>query len=231
MRAGYTDCAVKRLHAAVLFVLGLAVAGALSGTVIADVTTSTGIDDDRGRRRRPSRRRPRRRRRRPLRRPANSPGRRAGRRRAGRAGCHPPMPSPPSRPPSPGRCRSSSTATLLLDPTRVALAYAADCGRQGAHRHRGDERPARRLGARRGICARGSRAIRSGSTRTPVDATLKFRNAKPVIQGGRAGRRAQHEGADSRASLAALRCQHAAAGASPHARRRAGGRRGRRSPT
>jgi lipoprotein-anchoring transpeptidase ErfK/SrfK len=33
---------VKPLHAVILFVLGLAVAGALSGTVIADVTTSTG---------------------------------------------------------------------------------------------------------------------------------------------------------------------------------------------
>jgi lipoprotein-anchoring transpeptidase ErfK/SrfK len=33
---------VKPLHAVPLFVLGLAVAGALSGTVIADVTTSTG---------------------------------------------------------------------------------------------------------------------------------------------------------------------------------------------
>ena len=38
---GYTACAVKRLHAAVLFVLGFAAAGAFSGAVIADVTTST----------------------------------------------------------------------------------------------------------------------------------------------------------------------------------------------
>jgi lipoprotein-anchoring transpeptidase ErfK/SrfK len=34
---------VKRLHAALLFVLGLAAAGAFSGAVIADVTTSTGV--------------------------------------------------------------------------------------------------------------------------------------------------------------------------------------------
>ena len=37
---------MKPLHAVPLFVLGLAVAGALSGTVIADVTTSTGDVDD-----------------------------------------------------------------------------------------------------------------------------------------------------------------------------------------
>ena len=48
--AGYTARAVKRLLAAGLFVIGLAVAGGFSGAVIADITTSTSTTtaDDHG---------------------------------------------------------------------------------------------------------------------------------------------------------------------------------------
>ena len=181
---------MKRLHAAVLFVLGFAAAGAFSGAVIADVTTSTTSSTvattttetttattattttttttpATG---------------------ATLPGRRARRRR-------------PRRRPAPGRGR-------LRGPGRVSPA-AAGRGRQehdAARPARGSRRPTRplRLPARASRrparrcsssspCtarhfARGSQRRRSGSRAPPVDASLKLKDGKPFLTKDKPGR-------------------------------------------
>jgi lipoprotein-anchoring transpeptidase ErfK/SrfK len=180
---------VKRLHAALLFVLGFAVAGVFSGAVIADVTTSTSSTTT------------------------------VATTTAETTTTAPTTTTTPVPPPAPktlpagvrvagirvGGLSPTDAVTavkdaferplpvvvdrskLLLDPSRVAAAYATTAVARARIASAGTNVPlavsVRGAAVRAWVTAVGARFAR-----TPVDAKLAFRNAKPVITGDRPGR-------------------------------------------
>jgi lipoprotein-anchoring transpeptidase ErfK/SrfK len=175
---------VKFLHAAGLFVLGLAVAGALSGTVIADMTTSTGTT-------------------------AGTTTTVATTTTATTTTTPPPANVLPSGVRVAGvRVASLTTAdavaavqaafarplpvvvdkrTLVLDPTKVATAYPATAVAKARIAAPGTNVPL--VVSVHGAQLRAwIRKVEKRFDRSSSNATLTFRNAKPVIHGERVGR-------------------------------------------
>ena len=179
---------MKRLHAAALFVLGFAVAGVFSGAVIADVTTSTSTTT------------------------TVATTTVATTTTAPTTTTTPPPPTPKTLPAGVrvagirvGGLSSEEAVTavqdafgrplpvvvdrsrLLLDPSRVASAYAATAVARARIATAGTNVPlvvsVRGAAVRAWVTAVGKRFAR-----TPVDAKLAFRDASPVITGDRAGR-------------------------------------------
>jgi lipoprotein-anchoring transpeptidase ErfK/SrfK len=179
---------VKRLHAVGLFVLGLAVAGAFSGAVIADVTTSTSTTTTDVTTTAPT--------------TTTSTTtttttvpagnvlpqgvRVAGIRVGGltpaeavaavREAFARPLPVVVDR------------SRLLLDPTRVASAYAATAVARARISAPGTN-VRLVVGIRGADVRRWATAVERRFARTPADARLSFRNAKPVIRKESVGRR------------------------------------------
>jgi lipoprotein-anchoring transpeptidase ErfK/SrfK len=177
---------VKRLHAVGLFVLGLAAAGAFSGAVIADVTSSTSTTTTEATTTSPA--------------TTTAPTTTAappatvlpqGVRVAGvRVGGLTPAEATAAvraafarpLPVVVGRSR------LLLEPTRVASAYAATAVARARIAEPGTN--VRLVVGVRGAAVRQwVAAIEKRFARTAVDAKLSFRNAKPVVRSEQDGRR------------------------------------------
>jgi lipoprotein-anchoring transpeptidase ErfK/SrfK len=176
---------VKRLHAVGLFVLGLAAAGAFSGAVIADVTTSTSTSTtDVTTTAPPTTTAP----------TTTTPPtnvlpqgvRVAGVRVGGltpaqavaavREAFARPLPVVVDR------------SSLLLDPTRVASAYAATAVARARIAEPGTN-VRLVVGVRGAAVHHWVAAIEKRFARTAADARLTFRNAKPVVRKEQAGRR------------------------------------------
>ena len=180
-----------------------------SGTVIADITTSTSAttttgDDDRpdhttaatttavtttDDRRRAA---------------GDDPGRCPGRGRQGRrahAGC--------GRQRRPGRVRRPlpivvDRSRLVLDPRLFSSAYVATAVAKARIAEPRYERQARRRGSRRATSAAGSHSVAKRFSRPAVDATLAFQGERPVIHDGPAGPLARTRSSLTQRVVAAL---------------------------
>jgi len=175
---------VKPLHAALLFVLGLAVAGVLSGTVIADVTTSTGSTTTDTTTTVATTTAPTT----TTAPPANVVP--AGVRVAGvRVGMLTPAAAVSAVQAAFARPLPVvvDKRTLLLDPAKVATAYPATAVAKARIAARGTNVPL--VVSVHGAPLRAwVRAVEKRFDRQAADATLTFRNAKPVIHPDRKGR-------------------------------------------
>jgi len=181
---------VKRRHAVLLFVLGFAVAGALSGTVIADITTSTATTTV----------------------ATTTSETTTGTTTTAPATTTTPAPLGKELPPGvrvagvrvgglePADAvdtvrQAFSTplpviverTKLLLDPTRVASAYAATAVARARISPSGTN-VALAVAVHRPALNAWVAAVEKRFARTPVEATLTFRDARPLIRHDRPGR-------------------------------------------
>jgi lipoprotein-anchoring transpeptidase ErfK/SrfK len=188
---------VKRLHAALLFVLGLAAAGVFSGAVIADVTTSTATTTTvAATTTAPT----------TTTTPAPANVLPAGVRVAGvRVGGLTPADAVAAVQAAFARPLPVivDRSKLLLDPTRVASPYAATAVAKARISRAGTNVPL--VVSLHGAPLRAwVAAVEKRFARTTKDATLVFRNAKPVITPERAGRTIDAKSLTGK-TLAALR--------------------------